>query len=329
MREISGGGLSYSEEHGIIWEHICEDESDFIFDEIFTKRVYDRHGIVISDGSTIIDIGANIGLFSLFCLQQSKSINILCIEPLPPNFQVLKRNLADHTKKKNERCNIKFEECAVGSSMEHDSLSDFYFFSGNPGESTRHPIEQSNQRKILLNAALNCGIEEIRDIALEQLKSSNIYTAESAPDTEDHHDLNLKKCPHLNRNCSIITIDKQILDDHTGLMNGVSSINNSNWNYNTNSFSSEGSPGTASNTSVDQIKPIFTVESSIGNCKYECKIKSLEMILTEQNILSVDLIKVSINSVLLLSSFSLSLLLSLLSILMSSVPFLFLSSTPD
>ena len=329
MREISGGGLSYSEEHGIIWEYICEDESDFIFDEIFTKRVYDRHGIVISDGSTIIDVGANIGLFSLFCLQQSKSINILCIEPLPPNFQVLKRNLADHTKNKNERCNIKFEECAVGSSTEHSSFSDFHFFSGNPGESTRHPIEQSNQRKILLNAALNCGIEEIRDIALEQLKSSNIYTVESAPDTEDRHDLNLKECTDLNCNCRIITNDKQNFDDHTGLMNSLSSINNSNWNYNSNSFSSEGSPGTVSTTSVNQTEPIVTADKSIVNYKYKCEIKSLEMILIEQNILSVDLIKVSINSVLLLSSFSLSLLLSLLSVLLWPGPFLFLSFCPD
>ena len=312
MSEISGGGLSYSEEHGIIWEYICEDESDFIFDEIFIKKVYDRHGIVVSEGSTIIDVGANIGLFSLFCLQYSKSINILCIEPLPPNFKVLKRNLADYTKKKNEGCNITFEECAVGSSTEHASSSDFYFFSGNPGESTRYPIEQSNQREILLNAALNCGIDEISYIALEQLNSSNIYTVQSKPDAEYHDDPNFKECVNLNCNCSIITNGNQTYDDQAndgyGLMNDIRSINNSNPNYNNNSIniSAYDSPSEASATLLNKVEAIVTAKSSIANCKYECRIKSLEMILIERNILSVDLIKVSMDSVILLLSFFLS-----------------------
>ena len=61
-----GGGLSYSEEVGIMWEYLSEEESDFLFDEIFEKKIYLRNGISITEGDTILDVGANIGHYCLF-----------------------------------------------------------------------------------------------------------------------------------------------------------------------------------------------------------------------------------------------------------------------
>ena len=312
MSEISGGGggLSYSKEHGLIWEYLCEEESDFIFDEIFVKQVYARHGIVISEGSTVIDVGANIGLFSLFCIQQTKSINILCIEPLPPNFKALKRNLADYARKSNDKYCIAFEECAVGNCSEGDSSSDFYFFPGNPGESTRYPLEQLNQRNILLNAALDCGIDEIKDIALQQLKNRNIYSMHNNFDSDQHCGLNLHERVLLDA-----TDERQTLksspthgldndDNNINISSSSSSSsnnNNDNNNNNNNNDNHNNNNNNNSNNNNDerQEKSTKSPASEIipNNSKFKCRIKTLEKIIIEQNILSIDLMKVILNRI--------------------------------
>jgi len=40
--------------------------------EIFEDQCYLRHGIRLQDGATVVDIGANIGLFSLFVMSRCK-----------------------------------------------------------------------------------------------------------------------------------------------------------------------------------------------------------------------------------------------------------------
>lgn len=71
-------------------------ETEIIYREIFADRVYARHGIEIRDGDTVVDIGANIGLFALFVDRSGARANILCFEPAPATFAVLERNVARH-----------------------------------------------------------------------------------------------------------------------------------------------------------------------------------------------------------------------------------------
>lgn len=71
-------------------------ETEIIYREIFGDRVYARHGIDIRDGDTVIDIGANIGLFALFVNRSGILANLLCFEPAPATFAVLQRNVARH-----------------------------------------------------------------------------------------------------------------------------------------------------------------------------------------------------------------------------------------
>lgn len=71
-------------------------ETEIIYREIFGDRVYARHGIDIRDGDTILDIGANIGLFALFVNRTGARANLFCFEPAPATFAVLERNIARH-----------------------------------------------------------------------------------------------------------------------------------------------------------------------------------------------------------------------------------------
>jgi FkbM family methyltransferase len=71
-------------------------ETEIIYREIFDEQVYARHGIEIRDGDTVLDIGANIGLFALFVSRSGARAHLFCFEPAPATFAVLERNVARH-----------------------------------------------------------------------------------------------------------------------------------------------------------------------------------------------------------------------------------------
>jgi FkbM family methyltransferase len=62
-----------------------------IFNDIWLRGVYCREA-EIHEGDTVIDIGANIGLFSL--LAASRGAKVFSFEPFPGNYQLLLDNLA-------------------------------------------------------------------------------------------------------------------------------------------------------------------------------------------------------------------------------------------
>ncbi len=69
-------------------------ETDYVYREIFQDRCYLRHGIRLPETGTVIDIGANIGLFSLFVRSEAPAVNVLAYEPSPAAFQALQANCA-------------------------------------------------------------------------------------------------------------------------------------------------------------------------------------------------------------------------------------------
>jgi hypothetical protein len=46
--------------------YLGQEETEFIYEEIFIEKEYLKHGITINDEDCIFDVGANIGLFSIF-----------------------------------------------------------------------------------------------------------------------------------------------------------------------------------------------------------------------------------------------------------------------
>ena len=64
-------------------------EIKFIHKEIFIDRCYWQHGIAVSEGDTVVDVGANVGLFSLSLAKAFHRIDIYAFEPTPPTFACL------------------------------------------------------------------------------------------------------------------------------------------------------------------------------------------------------------------------------------------------
>jgi FkbH-like protein/FkbM family methyltransferase len=80
--------------NGLEIVHLNRYETDYVYQEIFEDQSYLRHDIQLADGDTVIDIGANIGLFSLFVMSRCKSPAIYTFEPSPRVFDLLQANCA-------------------------------------------------------------------------------------------------------------------------------------------------------------------------------------------------------------------------------------------
>ena len=68
-----------------------EGETEFLYNEIFQKEMYFKHGITLPDHGTVMDVGANIGMFTLYVSNKS-NCRVYAFEPLPPTFELLKMN---------------------------------------------------------------------------------------------------------------------------------------------------------------------------------------------------------------------------------------------
>lgn len=88
--------------YGMINITIREDSgSDIpIINEIFNLNVYKLHDNFFSNGGIVLDVGANIGIFTLNVLLRAKNndvpVHIYAIEPEPHNLELLMQNLENN-----------------------------------------------------------------------------------------------------------------------------------------------------------------------------------------------------------------------------------------
>ena len=62
--------------------------------ETFLDRFYERFGVRIEDGWTIVDIGGGIGDYTLFAAAAAPHGKVFAFEPFPESFALLQENLA-------------------------------------------------------------------------------------------------------------------------------------------------------------------------------------------------------------------------------------------
>lgn len=67
-------------------------ETQYLYQEIFEDQVYLKHGITLQPGDCIVDVGANIGMFSLFVQQNFPDSEVYAFEPAPHVFEALQIN---------------------------------------------------------------------------------------------------------------------------------------------------------------------------------------------------------------------------------------------
>lgn len=91
-REIAGDLERHTLPGGLEIAHLLKYETDYVYTEIFVDDAYGKHGIELPDDACIVDIGANIGLFTLRMQQLCKNPTIYSFEPAPKAFRCLEAN---------------------------------------------------------------------------------------------------------------------------------------------------------------------------------------------------------------------------------------------
>ena len=78
--------------NGMAVVHQNHNETDYLYEEIFEKRCYVQHGVRLPDGACVVDVGANIGMFTLFVHQECARPRVYAFEPIPAIFEALQAN---------------------------------------------------------------------------------------------------------------------------------------------------------------------------------------------------------------------------------------------
>ncbi len=90
----------------------------FLFHEVWVDEIYTPRGYEIKDGDTILDIGANIGVFAVYAATVAENTQVLAFEPFPENIEFLQKNI-----KNSKLQNVKIYPQAVAKSVEERVLA--------------------------------------------------------------------------------------------------------------------------------------------------------------------------------------------------------------
>ncbi len=87
------GHPRYRLPNGMAIVHQNKNETDYLYREIFEDKIYVRHGIDLPEDAVVVDVGANIGIFTLFIASYRPGARIYAFEPIPPIFESLRLNV--------------------------------------------------------------------------------------------------------------------------------------------------------------------------------------------------------------------------------------------
>jgi amino acid adenylation domain-containing protein/FkbM family methyltransferase/non-ribosomal peptide synthase protein (TIGR01720 family) len=82
----------YELPNGMLISHQNRSESDFLYGEIFEDETYLQHGIALAEDACVFDVGANVGLFTLFVRNRAPRATVYAFEPIPRVFESLRLN---------------------------------------------------------------------------------------------------------------------------------------------------------------------------------------------------------------------------------------------
>jgi 31-O-methyltransferase len=70
-----------------------EYETPYLYEEIFERREYAPDWMSIPAGGVVVDVGANIGMFSVFAMLEWQPSRLIAVEPVPELQEILRLNL--------------------------------------------------------------------------------------------------------------------------------------------------------------------------------------------------------------------------------------------
>jgi len=68
-------------------------DAEVLHRQIFVNGAYDGHGLAVRDGDCVFDVGANIGLCSLWLSRRHRGLKLYAFEPNPEVCEALRKNV--------------------------------------------------------------------------------------------------------------------------------------------------------------------------------------------------------------------------------------------
>jgi len=109
-------------------------ELQFLHEEIFHAGCYDD--INLPEHAFVVDVGANIGMFSIFIKRNYPDAQILAFEPAPETARILRQNLDLH----GLSADVTVHEVGLGGTA--DPAAHFTYYPALPGNTTRYPDQK-------------------------------------------------------------------------------------------------------------------------------------------------------------------------------------------
>ncbi len=117
-------------------------EAALIYNEIMVKQEYFQYGLSVMDARCVMDIGANIGIFTMAVKLKAPEATVYAFEPIPDTFQALEQNV------RLLGCSdVHLFNLAIGS-QDHGEQT-LTYFPHMPGNSTAIPALKDEQKSAM------------------------------------------------------------------------------------------------------------------------------------------------------------------------------------
>ncbi|MEA5581861.1 amino acid adenylation domain-containing protein [Nodularia harveyana UHCC-0300] len=160
--------LRYELPNGMTIAHLNQNETEFVYQEIFAEESYLRHGITLQDGDRIFDVGANIGMFSLFAAQQCQNPVIYAFEPIPPVFEVLRLNCELYG------LNVQLFQCGLSDEVKTDEFTYYPNVSVISGRFANEDQERETIKSFLVNQKGNDTNVALSEAEIDELLTERL-----------------------------------------------------------------------------------------------------------------------------------------------------------
>ena len=128
----------------------------------FHRECYLGGGVTHDDVEVVFDVGANVGMFTLFVASRRPGVRIYAVEPAPPLFRLLERNVRAHG------IDARLCHCALAARPGRGVLN-FYPRSSGMSSLEADPEEESEILRRHVEVAGKAGHERM-DRLMDQLE---------------------------------------------------------------------------------------------------------------------------------------------------------------
>lgn len=143
---------------------------------VWINEEYKKTGFEIKNDDIIIDVGAHVGLFTLYASQYCKSGKIFCFEPIKKNFDLLSENI-----KINQLSNVKCIHTAV-----HDKNDSIRMYLSKTDDAAHSVFNNGNEyvyvNTITLSEIFNANNIQVCNLLKMDCEGSEYKIFETTPD---------------------------------------------------------------------------------------------------------------------------------------------------